>query len=311
VQAAKFLSKHKVPDLYRVHPQPEVERFDELRLLLQELGFRISAEARTEPHALNEVLRALRSRPDFPVLAMSVLRTFSQAVYQPRNEGHFGLALGAYAHYTSPIRRYPDLLVHRGIAHILAGGKPAAFAYDMPAMEKLGKDCSMLERQAEAAARHVEARYKCIYMQEHVGGEFDGVVTGVTHFGLFVMLNDFYVDGLIHVTSLGNDYYHSEHGGLRLSGERTGQSFGLGDTLRVRVSRVDVEEARVDLQLVDPLMPGDGANTGGKPRQGKKAGGQQRRGPSGAGKKSNRNKFGKKNSDKKSNDKKNSGKKKN
>jgi ribonuclease R len=133
----------------------------------------------------------------------------------------------------------------------------------------------MLERQAEAAARHVESRYKCIYMQEHVGGEYDGVITGVTHFGLFVMLKDFYVEGLIHVTSLGNDYYHSEHGGLRLSGERTGQSFGLGDTLRVRISRVDVEEARVDLQLADGAGSGEGNNAekaGKKKRAGKVSG---------------------------------------
>jgi len=286
VQAAKCLGKEKVPDLYRVHPQPEAERFDELRLLLQELGFKIAAEARTQPRLLNDVLHALRDRPDFPVLATSVLRTFSQAVYQPVNEGHFGLALDAYAHFTSPIRRYPDLLVHRGITHILEGGKPAAFTYNLAAMEALGKDCSMLERQAEAAARHVESRYKCIYMRDHVGGEFDGVVTGVTHFGLFVMLNDFYVEGLIHVTSLGNDYYHSEHGGLRLSGERTGMSFGLGDTLRVRVTRVDVEEARVDLQLADSLGADDSGAAKGRNKGAKKTGGNERRGKPSSGKKS-------------------------
>jgi len=256
VQAAKFLRKLKLPNLYRVHPQPEVDRFEELRVMMQELGFKVSAEARTQPRALNKVLHELRERPDFPVLATSVLRTMQQAVYQPLNEGHFGLSLDAYAHYTSPIRRYPDLLVHRGISHILEGGKPAGFHYKMPDMEQLGKSLSMLERQAEGAARHVESRYKCIYMQEHVGGEYDGVITGVTHFGLFVMLNDFYVEGLVHVTSLGNDYYHSEHGGLRLSGENTGHSFGLGDALRVRISRVDVEEARVDLQLVDEVPAG-------------------------------------------------------
>ena len=297
VQAAKFLRKHKIPDLYRVHPQPEEDRFEELRLMLQELGFKVSAEARTQPRALNEVLLALRHRPDFPMLATSVLRTFSQAVYQPLNEGHFGLALEAYAHFTSPIRRYPDLLVHRGITHILDGGKPAGFAYKLPAMEALGKDCSMLERQAEAAARHVESRYKCIYMRDHVGGEYDGVVTGVTHFGLFVMISDFYVEGLIHVTSLGNDYYHSEHGGLRLSGERTGMSFGLGDTLRVRVTRVDVEDAKIDLQLVGSATSGD--DTGGDRKTGSRArkqGGGKGRGHAGAGKKSGRNQPGKKKS---------------
>ncbi len=250
VEAAKFLRRHKLPTLYRVHPQPELDRFEELRLMLQELGYKVSAEARTQPRALNKILAAMHERPDFPILATSVLRTFSQAVYQPGNEGHFGLALDAYAHFTSPIRRYPDLLVHRGITHILSGGKPAGFEYKLPKMELFGRNCSLLERQAEAASRHVENRYKCIYLQGHVGGEYEGVITSVTHFGLFVMLTDFFVEGLIHVTSLGNDYYHSEHGGLRLTGERTGQSFGLGDTVRVQISRVDVEEARVDLQLV-------------------------------------------------------------
>jgi ribonuclease R len=250
VQAAKFLRKHKVANVYRVHPQPELERFEDLRLKLQELGFKISAEVRTQPRALNKVLAELKQRPDFAVLATAVLRTMSQAVYQPVNEGHYGLALDAYTHYTSPIRRYPDLLVHRGICHILDGGKPGAFAYNLPAMELLGRNCSLLERNAEAAARYVEARYKCLFIKEHVGGEYDGVITGVMHFGMFVMLTDFFVEGLVHVTSLGNDYYHAEHGGLRLTGERTGKSFGLGDTVRVKVTRVDVEEAKVDLQLI-------------------------------------------------------------
>lgn len=265
VQAAKFLRRHRLPNLYRVHPQPDPDRFEELRLMLQELGFKVPAEARTQPRALNKILGEMRERPDFAVLATSVLRTMAQAVYQPHNEGHYGLALDAYSHFTSPIRRYPDLLVHRGITHILEGGKPGAFLYKMPKMELLGKNCSMLERQAEAASRHVENRYKCIYIQEHVGGEYDGVITGVTHFGLFVMLRDFYVEGLVHVTSLGNDYYHSEHGGLRLTGERTGASFGLGDTVRVRVTRVDVEEAKVDLQLV---IEADAPGKAGRQRNG-------------------------------------------
>ena len=246
VQAAKFLRHHKTPNLYRVHPQPELDRFEELRVMLQELGFKVAAEARTQPRALNAVLAQMQARPDFPILGMSVLRTLSKAIYQSSNEGHFGLALDAYSHFTSPIRRYPDLLVHRGITHVLTGGKPAGFNYKIPEMETLGKSCSMLERQAEAASRHVESRYKCTYIKSYVGNEFVGVVTGVTHFGLFVMLDEFYVEGLIHVTSLGNDYYHAEHGGLRLTGERTGMSFGLGDTLRVKISKVDVEEARAD-----------------------------------------------------------------
>jgi len=250
VEAAKFLRKHRIPGLYRVHPKPELDRFEELRVLLQELGYKVTADARVQPRGLNNILLQLQDRPDFPMLATSVLRTFSQAVYQRTNEGHYGLALGAYTHFTSPIRRYPDLIVHRAIAHILSGGKPRAFHYNSDDMEVLGRDCSQLERQAEAASRHVEARYKCIYVSDRVGEVFDGVITGVTHFGLFIMLADTFIEGLVHVTSLGNDYFHAEHGGLQLRGENTGEVFALGGTVRVRVTRVDVDEARVDLQLV-------------------------------------------------------------
>lgn len=255
VQAARFLQRHKLPALYRVHPKPDPERFEELRLKLQELGLKVPAEAGTKTHTLNKILVSLQGRPDYAVLATSVLRTLSQAVYQPGNEGHFGLALDAYAHFTSPIRRYPDLLVHRGIAHLAAGGKPGAFAYGPADMEQLGRSSSMLERQAEAASRHVEARYKCVYISQHVGSDFAGVVTGVTHFGLFVMLQDLYVEGLVHVSNLKNDYYHAEHGGLRLRGERTGLSYGLGDSVWVKVTRVAVDEAKVDLMLIEPPGP--------------------------------------------------------
>jgi ribonuclease R len=272
VQAAKFIRHHKQPNLYRVHPKPEPDRFEELRLMLQELGFKVAAEARTQPRSLNKVLEAMHARPDFAILATSVLRTMSKAVYQPVNEGHFGLALDAYAHFTSPIRRYPDLLLHRGLTHIIEGGKPGAFEYKMPAMDLLGKSCSMLERQAEAAGRHVESRFKCAYISDHVGGEFDGVITGVTHFGLFVMLNEFFVEGLVHVTNLANDYYHAEHGGLRLTGEHSGHSFGLGDTVRVKVTKVDVEQARVDLQIVDTQSESSGAGKKVAKKAGKKVG---------------------------------------
>lgn len=249
VQAAKLLRQHRLPTLYRVHDGPDEEKFENLRLMFQALGVKVSGHARAKTRELNGILVSLRNRPDYAVLATAVLRTMPQAVYQPTNSGHFGLALPTYAHFTSPIRRYPDLLVHRGIGHVLDRRRPAAFAYDMPAMEKLGKTCSERERRAEEAARHVEARYKCAYIKERAGETFDGVVTGVTHFGLFVTLTELNVDGLVHVTSLRNDYYHLRHGGLQLAGERTGQSFGLGDRLRVRVVRVDVDEARIDLAL--------------------------------------------------------------
>ncbi|MCK6369898.1 MAG: ribonuclease R [Gammaproteobacteria bacterium] len=258
VQAARFLRRHRLPTLYRVHAGPDEEKFENLRLMLQALGVKVSGQARAKSRELNRILVQLRDRPDYAVLATAVLRTMAQAVYQPANIGHFGLALSNYVHFTSPIRRYPDLLVHRGIGHVLDGARPASFTYDTPAMETLGKLCSERERRAEEAARHVEARYKCAYVRDHIGAVFDGVVTGVTHFGLFVTLTELNLDGLVHVTGLGNDYYHLEHGGLRLTGERSGRSFGLGQSLRVRVVRVDVDEAKIDLALEAGQLPESG-----------------------------------------------------
>lgn len=249
VQAGRFLRRHRLPTLYRVHDGPDEEKFEVLRLMLQALGVKVTAQARQRTRELNQILVALQDRPDYPMLATSVLRTMAQAVYQPGNIGHFGLALPVYTHFTSPIRRYPDLLVHRGIGHVLDRGKPGGFAYDAATMEHLGKVSSTRERRAEEAARHVEARYKCIYARDRVGDLFDGVVTGVTHFGLFVTLTDMNLDGLVHITGLGHDYFHLRHGGLRLEGERTGRSYGLGDPLRVRIMRVDVDNAKIDLAL--------------------------------------------------------------
>ena len=257
VQAGKFLRRHRLPTLFRVHEGPEEERFENLRSLMQGLGIKVADQAQRDPQHLNRVLQQIAGRPDYAILAVAVLRSLSQAVYQPANIGHFGLALSTYLHFTSPIRRYPDLMVHRGIGHILDGGKPGAFSDDLPAFDQAGKRCSMLERRAEEATRFVEARFKCAYMQDRIGEILPGVVTGVTHFGLFVMLEDLFVDGLVHVTSLGHDYYHCEQGGLRMTGERTGVSFGLGDRVTVRVLRVDVDAAKIDLALADQGAAGN------------------------------------------------------
>ena len=278
VEAARYLRRHKLTTLYRVHAGPEGDKLEELRLLFQGLGIPIAATAGTKPKEINRVLEQIRDRPDFPMLATAVLRSMKQAVYQPANKGHFGLALNCYAHFTSPIRRYPDLLVHRGIGHILDGGKPAAFPVDLPAAELLGTTTSMQERRADEATRHVEARCKCLFMEEHVGATLDGVITGVTHFGLFVMLRDLLVDGLIHVTSLPSDYYHLEAGSRGLKGERTGRAFRLGDDVRVRVVRVDPEEAKIDLALEESsARPRADAGPAGN-RQKSRAGGRRRPG---------------------------------
>ncbi len=255
VQAAKFLRRKRLATLYRVHAGPGEEKFEELRLLLQGLGIKVPEQARNDPRHLNRAMREINKRPDAAQLSMAVLRSLSQAVYQPENIGHFGLGLQTYAHFTSPIRRYPDLLVHRGIGHVLAAERPGDFGYDIAAMEQEGRRCSDQERRADEAARYVEARLKAAYLLDHLGDTLPGTVTGVTHFGLFVTLDDLYVDGLVHVTSLGNDYFHVTDSGLRLSGERSGRSYGLGDTVMVTVQRVDTDEAKIDFALAEATEP--------------------------------------------------------
>ncbi len=255
VEAAKFLRRHRLATLYRVHEGPGEQKFEELRVLLQGLGIAVPEQARKEPRHLNKALQQIAARPDADQLTVAVLRSLSQALYQPANLGHFGLALGCYAHFTSPIRRYPDLLVHRGIGHILDRAKPGSFRYDLPAMELAGKRCSEQERRADDASRQVESQLKAAYLQQHIGDTMPGTVTGVTHFGIFVTLDGLYVDGLVHVTALGNDYFQVTDGGMRLTGENTGRAYGLGDAVSVRVARVDTEEAKVDLVLAEDVEP--------------------------------------------------------
>jgi ribonuclease R len=245
-------------------------------LMLQTLGINVPEKARTDPQHLNRVLQRLAERPDYAALAIAVLRSLTQAVYQPANIGHFGLGLASYAHFTSPIRRYPDLLVHRGIGHIIDNNKPGAFGYDSAAMEQAGQVCSMLERRAEEATRHVDARLKCAYIQDRVGEVLPGIVSGVTHFGLFVTLDDLNVDGLVHVSSIGHDYYHCEAGGTRMVGERTGASFGLGEAVTVRVMRVDIEQAKIDFELVQETAKASGAASSDRGKRRKRTGRKRR-----------------------------------
>lgn len=251
VQAAKFLRKHKMPGLYRVHPKPDPERFDELRLHLVSLGLKVPHPDHVEPRQFNKIIEQVKDRPDSAAISMSMLRSLTHAEYTPNNIGHFGLALDAYAHFTSPIRRYPDLLVHRAIRHVVRGGKPGKYLYSAGDMERLGQITSAHEKRAEDATRDVEAWLKAEYMENHVGEEFDGVITGVTNFGLFVQITELQIDGLVHVTSLANDYYHYESGTQRLVGERTGRKFALGDAMRVRVHKVDLDTRRIDFRPVD------------------------------------------------------------
>jgi ribonuclease R len=196
---------------------------------------------------------------------MAMLRSLAHAEYSPKNIGHFGLSLDAYAHFTSPIRRYPDLLVHRALRHIVGGGKAGNYPYNLAEMERLGAISSAHERRAEDATREVEAWLRCQYMSDKIGEEFDGVITGVTNFGVFVQLVDLQVDGLVHVTSLSNDYYRFEQGEMCLVGERSGKRYGLGDKLRVIVGRVDMESKRIDFRL-----SGDNEGRRGAGRRGRR-----------------------------------------
>lgn len=251
VQAAKFLRRHRISGLYRVHAKPDPERFEELRQYLLSLELKVPHPDHVEPRQFNRLLREVRDRPDSQAISMAMLRSLTHAEYTPENIGHFGLALDAYAHFTSPIRRYPDLLVHRAIRHIVRGGKAGNYSYDRAQMERLGQITSAHERRAEDATREVEAWLKCQFMEDKVGEEFDGVITGVTNFGVFVQLDNLQIDGLVHVTSLSNDYYQFDPGRLELKGERSGRRYRLGDAMTVQVQRVDLDTKRIDFRPVE------------------------------------------------------------
>ncbi|NQV87828.1 MAG: ribonuclease R [Woeseiaceae bacterium] len=269
VEAAKFLKQHKIAGLYRIHPKPDSDRFNDLRLYLTSLGLKVPHPDHVEPHHFTQIIEQVKDRPDSAAITMAMLRSLTHAAYSPANVGHFGLALASYAHFTSPIRRYPDLLVHRAIRHIVRGGKPGQYDYSPKEMERLGAITSAHEKRAEEATRDVEAWLKCQYMEGHLGEEFDGVITGVTNFGLFVQITELMTDGLVHVTSLANDYYKYDAGSQRLVGERTGHSYHLGAEMRIRVQRVDMETRKIDFRPVtdDSREPQAGRPPGLKKRR--------------------------------------------
>jgi ribonuclease R len=251
VAAAEFLFRHKMPTLYRVHEGPTADKLADLRDFLGELGLSLGGGDEPPPKDYARLIHLVAPRPDAHLIQTVLLRSLSQAIYTPDNKGHFGLALPAYAHFTSPIRRYPDLLVHRAIRHLLHNRRPVTFELSRDAALALGKHCSMTERRADEATRDVESWLKCEYMQDKVGEEFEGVISAVTSFGVFVELNDIYIEGLVHVTSLPKDYYHFDPVGHRMSGERSGRVYRLGDRLRVKAARVDLDERKIDFETVD------------------------------------------------------------
>ncbi len=252
VQAAKFLKKHKIPTLYRVHGSPDEDRLEQLREFLRGFAISLPIDRTITPGDLGNVLKQISNSDEAPLIQTVVMRSLPQAVYQPENIGHFGLSLTEYAHFTSPIRRYPDLLVHRGIRHVLQGGTHEDWPEELSDMATLGQQCSMLERRADEATRDAMSWLKCEFMQNHIGEEFDSVVTGVMEFGLFVQIKDMQIDGLIHVSSLGSDYFNRDKSGYRLIGERSKRVYRLGDHLRVRLINVLIDERKIDFELVRP-----------------------------------------------------------
>ncbi|WP_097460876.1 ribonuclease R [Mangrovitalea sediminis] len=265
VATARFLKHHKLPALYRVHEGPSKEKLAGLRQFLAELGLQLPGGDEPEPMDYQSLLSSIKERPDAHVIQTVMLRSLSQAVYSPEEKGHFGLGYASYAHFTSPIRRYPDLTVHRAIKSVIhAGGdtdktvrRPkkrsaelARYPYDFARMVQLGEQCSMTERRADDATRDVMAWLKCEFLQQHVGESYAGVISAVTAFGFFVELQGVYTEGLVHISSLQGDYYHFDKVKHRLVGERSGTSFRLGEEVSVRVMRVDLEDRKIDLELL-------------------------------------------------------------
>jgi ribonuclease R len=268
VSAARFLGRHKLPTLYRVHDRPSPEKLEELKAFLETFGVPLPRVRELDPRHFARVIERVRGQPYDSLVETVLLRSMARAAYQPDNRGHFGLALAQYVHFTSPIRRYPDLLVHRAIKHVLSGKEAGSFPYSARDMDRLGKHCSMTERRADDATRDAIAWLKCEFMSTKIGQEFDGVITGVTTFGLFVQLEDVFVEGLVHVTSLQNDYYELDAPKHSLVGTQSRKVYQLAAPLRVRVVNVDMEQRRIDFEPVEPKARS----------RGKRA---QRQGPSG------------------------------
>lgn len=265
VCAAKFLEKHNLVGLYRVHEGPTEQKLTNLREFLSELGLGLAGGASPTSGDYQQLMQHIQGRSDSNMIQTVMLRSLRQAMYQVENLGHFGLGYEAYTHFTSPIRRYPDLLVHRAIRAIVRSDAPSShvrrvegagtipqrkiYPYDANAMVVFGEQCSLTERRADEATRDVVSWLKCEYLRDQVGAIFDGHVSAVTSFGLFVELNDLYVEGLVHITALPHDYYRFEPAQHRLVGDRTRRVFGLGDELVVRVVRVDLENRKIDFEI--------------------------------------------------------------
>ncbi|QEH20470.1 ribonuclease R [Histophilus somni] len=272
IAAANFMERHQEPALFRIHAGPSQEKLSAFRAFLRECGLTLKGGINPTTADYAQLLAQVRERPDHELIQTMLLRSLSQAVYHPDNIGHFGLALTEYAHFTSPIRRYPDLTLHRSIKYLLAkqqGSKrkttdTGGYHYSLEEMDLLGDHCSLTERRADDATREVADWLKCEYMQDHVGDEFDGIISSVTGFGLFVRLDDLFIDGLVHISTLDNDYYQFDSIKQRLIGENSGTTYRLGDKVKIRVEAVSLAQRQVDFVLLSsqrkPRRSGKTAN---------------------------------------------------
>src|SRR5690606_23299594 len=251
VEAARYLIRSHIPAPFRIHEKPPESKYADLLEFLKEFGLALPPWSKVVPGDFTRLLKKVRDRAEATLLESVLLRSQSLAVYSPDNAGHFGLALEAYAHFTSPIRRYPDLLVHRAIKHALAHGSPESYRYSARDMAALALQCSERARRADEAEREVDERYRAAWMEKHVGGQFDGVISGVTSFGLFVELDQSKVNGLVHVTQLPHDYYQFDPLRKTLSGDRRGLEFRLGDRVSIVVLKASMEDRKIDFRLVE------------------------------------------------------------
>lgn len=245
VCAAEFLHKHKHPALYRNHAGPTADRLNNLREQLGLLGLQLQGGDKPTPKDYAHLFEEIKTRPDRQIIEVMMLRSMQQAVYEPHNIGHFGLAYPAYTHFTSPIRRYPDLTVHRAIKAVLNHT-----TYQPKSWQDLGIWCSQAERKADNASRDVDNWLKTYYMRDKIGEVFSGTISGMANFGLFVTLDDIYIDGMVHISDLGEDYFNYHPELMAIIGERSGIRFKLGDKVTVRVARADLDHSRIDLTLL-------------------------------------------------------------
>ncbi len=278
VASARLIENAQAAALFRVHETPSEEKLVNFRSFLGELGLSLGGGDKPAPHDYADLAETFAGREDSELLQMMLLRSMKQAVYQDENLGHFGLALGEYSHFTSPIRRYPDLILHRAIKYLVKHQEKGqlkskwtetgGYHYQHAEMGELGEHCSMTERRADDATRDVADALKCEYMQDHIGDVMVGTIAAVTNFGFFVRLNDIHIDGLVHVTGLISDYYIFDAGKQTLKGERTGRTYRIGDVLEVKVLSVNLDDKKIDFELADEALAGQrkrGLKTGDKP----------------------------------------------